>query len=143
MLEPRWRELARKGENRGRVVDAFLRHYMAQAGIDTFKTLADCMDLNAATISWWKTTNHQTRTIPENKHIAKLAELLHCTQDDVREAFGLRETPPLPDAMTREIVSIVGRLSPSDQAWILEIAMARLSRQSQHENHHEHTLEPA
>lgn len=143
MLEPRWRELARRGENRGRVIHFFLKYYMDQKEIPTFAALARLMDMNEAAISWWKTTDPRKRTVPENKNIAKLAAIFGCTQDDVREAFGLRETAPLPDAVTREIASIVGRLSPSDQAWILEIAMARLARQGQHENHREHTLEPA
>lgn len=133
MAEQRWRVLARQGANRGRIVAAFLQYHMAQQEIRTLRQLAEKLGINPGTLSWWKSINDDARTVPENKHFERLSEVLGVSRDDLHEAFGLRPTPPVPDALTREIISVVGRLSPGDQAWILELAMARLQRQ--HENH--------
>lgn len=132
--EPRWKDLSRRGANRGRVISAFLQYYMAQQEIPTLKALADELGIHPATVSWWKTELDRQRTIPENKHIARLAEILGCTQDDVREAFGLRQTPSPADAQTDELIAVYRRLSPGDQALIRDLALARLQRQSHPEN---------
>jgi transcriptional regulator with XRE-family HTH domain len=140
-MEPRWRELARSGVNRGRIVSSFLRSHMEQVGIETFAALAERMGLNAATISWWKTTDDRTRTKPKYSHMALLVEVLGCSADDAYEAFGLRETAPAPDAIARQLAAIMPQLSPSDQAFILELALSRLQRQPQ--NHNQRQLEHA
>lgn len=137
MPEPRWKELSRRGANRGRVIAAFLRYHMAQQEIPTLRGLAEELGINPATVSWWKTEDDNARTVPENKHLARLIEILGCTADDLYEAFGLRPTASAPDAMTQEIMGIVKRLSPSDQEMIRELAWARLQRQTQTENHNQ------
>lgn len=136
MVEPRWKVLARqKGVNPGRVVKAFIDYYMAQQEIPTLQRLAEMLEVHPATLSWWRSENDQARSVPENKTIARLAEVFGCTQDDVREAFGLREPLPPVDAQTQEILEIVYRLSPADKELIRASAWTLLERQRQAENH--------
>jgi transcriptional regulator with XRE-family HTH domain len=134
----RWRELAREGANRGRIVSAFLAHWMAQQEITSQRELAARLKINPATISWWKATDNRQRTVPGYEHMALLAQILGAPLDELYEAFGLRETPPAASAVVHEIMQVVQRLSPADQELIRELAWARLQRQENHQ-HHRHS----